>query len=327
VRDYKKGKSLMQTSFKAEVDEKSKRNKKSDKDSTLPANYKGVFEKVWHEVERIAAEFREELFHQLASMTNPIDTQEKIIGYLVDLDAKRDPMSVYLEKQYLFLIHKLIDLHNNHINTINGLLDHYRSMPNLGSNNQMIYSNEMLKGSQGLGRAPRNQWVVQFPNLRASDQWSLTDLVNAISTVSSTEFEDHYGDEINAVYWKLIDKCLSELCEIISVNVLAFWKSCKLYIEGRLQSNKNQDPTKRASAAQMMLRNLAELVHVINVSIVPIVEGENNEYGSTSSLRNGQSVDSMAYEKEEGSYEQVNRENNDTEDTELITYSLMQTFQ
>lgn len=109
----------MQTSFN-NTNEKLKHDKKREKDSTLPANYKGVFEKVWKEVERIAAELREDLFLQLAAMTNPIETQEKIVGYLVDLDAKRDPMSVYLEKQYLFLISKLIDLHNLHSATING---------------------------------------------------------------------------------------------------------------------------------------------------------------------------------------------------------------
>jgi hypothetical protein len=170
VRDYKKGKSMMLTSFGNDADDRKKGGKarqNDSADSSLPTNYKGVFEKVWKEVERIAAELREALFQQLASITNPVETQEKIIGYLIDLDAKRDPKCVYLEKQYYYLIQKLIELHNSHVNTINDLTDRIFSgkadSPGASSINNLNESTRM----------DRNEWFSLYPNLRPSEPYSL----------------------------------------------------------------------------------------------------------------------------------------------------------
>lgn len=79
VRDYKKGKNIIQSSFKD--DRKDKSRLQFDKsESLLPKNYQSVFEKLWEEVEKVAADFREELFKSLRVASTPVETQEKIIG-------------------------------------------------------------------------------------------------------------------------------------------------------------------------------------------------------------------------------------------------------
>lgn len=169
VRDYKKGKSLMQTSFRDPTDKKP--IKKQGKDSTLPENYKGVFEKVWVEVESIAADLREGLFEQLATMSNPLDTQEKIIGYLVDLDAKRDPMCVYLEKQYYYLIQRIIELHNYHIDMIICLSEPIFSAKLTSAIDVTSSLDDLKENSLNLANPLKTKWFSQYPNIRSSEKY------------------------------------------------------------------------------------------------------------------------------------------------------------
>ena len=81
VRDYKKGKSIMQSSFSTDdsIKEKGGIQFGNDSSNALPKNYQGVFEKLWVEVERVVKDFRDELFVSLRVMSNPMDSQEKII--------------------------------------------------------------------------------------------------------------------------------------------------------------------------------------------------------------------------------------------------------
>jgi Exocyst complex component Sec5 len=82
IRDYKRGKNIMQSSFdiKGTAKEAGKVSKFGKDDSNLlPKHYQNVFEKLWVEVVRVVADFREELFNSLRIVTNPIETQERII--------------------------------------------------------------------------------------------------------------------------------------------------------------------------------------------------------------------------------------------------------
>ena len=72
----------MQSSFEKERKDKARLTQfGKDESNLLPKNYQAVFEKLWDEVERVVADFREELFKSLRIASNPVETQEKIIGY------------------------------------------------------------------------------------------------------------------------------------------------------------------------------------------------------------------------------------------------------
>ena len=85
VRDYKKGKYLMATSFKNK-DGKAQGFEASqiDESALLPKNYQKTFEKLWDAVEAVIKKFREDLFESLTLATTPVEMQEKIIGFLLD---------------------------------------------------------------------------------------------------------------------------------------------------------------------------------------------------------------------------------------------------
>ncbi|KAI8904442.1 exocyst complex component Sec5-domain-containing protein [Gorgonomyces haynaldii] len=293
VRDYKKGKNLMLTSFRKEHI-KDKSDKKEKDAQLLPTNYKGVFEKVWTEVEEIVAQLREELFRQLGTMSNPIETQEKIITYLIDLDSKRDPLSNYLETQYLWLLEKLTNSFNEHMKFVNALPDYLADSIKVEdlshsqfSLDESLASKEHLpeSDSQGLS-APFGSSValvdisrsnapwVQQHRLKPSNPWNLQDIAKATAALSTSAFDAHFGREINCTYWQSVLHFTETMCELVNVHVVAFWKTCKLYVDGRLQKIKQGDPRadsgKRAADVQIMLKNVFELIKVINNLLIPV---------------------------------------------------------
>jgi exocyst complex component 2 len=120
VRDYKKGKSLMQKSFSDKY--KKPAEQKWEAATYLPKSYQNVFEKVWCEVDKIIDNFRNHLSIELKNPLQTPESQEKIIEYLWDLDAKCDPLLEYLNSQYLHIIEKATLLFNNSVSFLQGFI-------------------------------------------------------------------------------------------------------------------------------------------------------------------------------------------------------------
>lgn len=132
----------MQSSFQSKEDRKDKTRitQFGNESNLLPKNYQAVFEMLWDEVERVVAEFREELFKSLRVASNPAETQEKIIGYvriyvlfrshvykltlcvryLNELDSKRDPVWCYLDTQYTWVLENLMIVYSRHLRGMRG---------------------------------------------------------------------------------------------------------------------------------------------------------------------------------------------------------------
>jgi exocyst complex component 2 len=113
VRDYKKGKHLMTSSFRDDLEQLVDKNEKDM--LTLPKNYQNVFEKLWNAVEFVVEDFRKLLFKSLSTINDINENQEKFIGYLLELDSKVDPIRFYLDGQYN---HVLEHLSNNYIKSV-----------------------------------------------------------------------------------------------------------------------------------------------------------------------------------------------------------------
>ncbi|KAH9274523.1 hypothetical protein BASA83_003159 [Batrachochytrium salamandrivorans] len=125
VRDYKKGKYLMHSSFSDNAlgGKELRLESRSIKDTSglLPKTHREVFEKVWSEVEQIIRNLREELFARLGDPSHSVDAQEKQISYLVDLDAEKSPVKCFLERQYLWLVEKFKGCYLSYVSKINGV--------------------------------------------------------------------------------------------------------------------------------------------------------------------------------------------------------------
>ncbi|KAI8808966.1 exocyst complex component Sec5-domain-containing protein [Cladochytrium replicatum] len=134
VRAYKKGKYLMDSSFKSTRKPTSPSHllsvqtntlsggQSAEKDSSvLPQKHRPVFEKVWLEVEKTVSIMRLSLQEQLQDPSVSFDRQELAIQYLVDLDSSTDPVLFYLECQYKWIIEQLVSSYNSHIDRLKKL--------------------------------------------------------------------------------------------------------------------------------------------------------------------------------------------------------------
>jgi exocyst complex component 2 len=81
VRDYKKGKYLMESSFRVDDENQLFDGADNDVSTLLPKHYQPIFEKLWAAVEQVISDFCDELFISLSIMSNPVEHQEKVIGY------------------------------------------------------------------------------------------------------------------------------------------------------------------------------------------------------------------------------------------------------
>ncbi|KAJ2996632.1 hypothetical protein HDV02_006330 [Globomyces sp. JEL0801] len=272
VRDYKKGKNLMESSFeKDDSNITSDFKKPAHEPSTLlPKNYRNVFEQLWQEVEIVVAKFRDELFKSLSVVSTPIETQEKIIGYLVDLDAKQDPIWCYLETQYNYVVENMFEVYIKYLTDMRDVIDDLNeeipddkvSVDPRFSN--LSISNIYERADQINGPADR----VVFPSL----PWNLDDLKKALNCVTTPSFETLFGQ------WSLLlayVMFLPNICHVFGKHV-----ECT-----------KQSTAKRIKDGQAMTSNIFEILQQLLRAALFVDGKKNNDdiTGSSMSVDSAQS--------------------------------------
>ena len=180
-----------------------------DDSNLLPKNYQSVFEKLWVEVERVVADFREELFKSLRIISNPIETQEKIIrwvevllyllySYLYDLDSRRDPVWSYLDSQYTWVLSSLVHVYSKHVVQMKSIAKALKNGDNIdlskprGSVGHLL-STDHLNAINAINEEEKyakdlvNQFVCE------STPWNLNDVKRALLTITTQQFEYNFG--------------------------------------------------------------------------------------------------------------------------------------
>ncbi|XP_013403813.1 exocyst complex component 2 isoform X2 [Lingula anatina] len=76
-----------------------------------------VFKKVYEEVERRVADFREMLHKKLLELPSTLDEQKKLVRYLVELESAGDPAWECLSNQQQWLLQLLTDCKTGHMDT------------------------------------------------------------------------------------------------------------------------------------------------------------------------------------------------------------------
>ncbi|KAI8825748.1 exocyst complex component Sec5-domain-containing protein [Fimicolochytrium jonesii] len=215
VRDYQKGKYLMHSSFGENSQRRTALNSK-EKDALLPQHHQAVFEKVWSEVESIVAQARQQLFLRLSEPWLALDVQERNMTFLIELGAETDPVHVYLDKQYQWIVERLRKAYRTHLRTLD----------------------ELAKTFQD-ARQP----VFTLPNLR-----------KALNIVKSQEFEQAFAEDTHVQLFKATQRLVRALCNVLLDCLPDFWRLCKIYSGSKLQKPKNFDSAEAAAQSRMKRR-------------------------------------------------------------------------
>ncbi|KAH6582832.1 hypothetical protein BASA60_001728 [Batrachochytrium salamandrivorans] len=285
VRDYKKGKYLMHSSFSDNAlgGKELRLESRSIKDTSglLPKTHREVFEKVWSEVEQIIRNLREELFARLGDPSHSVDAQEKQISYLVDLDAEKSPVKCFLERQYLWLVEKFKGCYLSYVSKINGVRQTfpsgYKSEIDSAISSQ---SPDELKKESSTTDLKSNVPHIYLKNSNADysppvvaqrppDILTLYELKKGFSQATSHSFELLFCNNDDAQSWKLTLRFIQEICSLLCSRLPDLCKICKIYIDGRLTKTKMNDSNRKAGQARRIelvgkiIKNITELVAAI----------------------------------------------------------------
>lgn len=103
LRDYKKGKYLLDSRPGQLLAVASSKQPESAGGARNQVQHKRVFAKVWDAVEATMKDMQSRLTAQLREPRRSVDEQEKTIEILLELDPTDDPVSLYLEAQHQHL--------------------------------------------------------------------------------------------------------------------------------------------------------------------------------------------------------------------------------
>lgn len=293
VRDYKKGKNIMQSSFKENRKDKG-RHTSFEESNLLPKNYQSVFEKLWEEVERVVADFREELFKSLRVASNPIETQEKIIGYLNELDSRRDPVWCYLDTQYTWVLENAMIIYNRHIRGMRDILKKLRNADGavmtesgeLAQLNQSIDSLDNLLSREYLNmldekdKRDKLERNLLDDHVHETTAWNLNDIKKALLCVTSDSFETQFGKEILVCFWKETSIFISELANVLTTYLPGIFRTCKMYLEERYlkkAEGKKGLVAERMRYSQSMINNVFDLIRIMIDYTFFIGQDENDD--------------------------------------------------
>ncbi|KAJ3300604.1 hypothetical protein HK104_009261 [Borealophlyctis nickersoniae] len=292
VRDYKKGRYLMQSSFEQSESPSSPVNlatsptpreiRDKEKDSLLPQHHRKVFEKVWIEVENIVERLRQDLFRLLGDPWTPLDVQERNILHLIELDAETDPVWFYLESQYKWILTQLTDAYEAHVHKLNAFLQTTHptevtpwTEPDESDEEDVDPEAEYRKPKRFFTQMTGGRHGV---TVRPSRPLSLPEFKKAIGTVKTRDYERVMAEDMDMQLWKATLRLVRVLCNTL-VNCLPdFWKVCRMFSEGRLQKaqarvgelemppparGKRRADTKKLEQCQLMIRNILELYSLL----------------------------------------------------------------
>ncbi|KAJ3214340.1 hypothetical protein HDU67_001781 [Dinochytrium kinnereticum] len=284
VRDYNKGKYLMESSFSdASASEGNKDNIMDATDAAqnlLPKNHRKVFDKVWAEVEKTIAAFKNDMFQKLDRTDSSLEAQERIMTHLVELSADKDPVWYYLTNQYNWIISQLKSVYTSHIARVEAIMAiaDMDTTPELSK----AYAKTIFDDSENENYDPssiiqnRARDIYCSPEervaIKVSSRLSRSDFKTAISTVQSKEYEIAFAEDLDLQLWKAALKLVKAACNIMRGSLQDFWRLSRIYSEDRIQKTKmfeaseapNTKPKRRADIKKMMqcqtmLRNVTDM--------------------------------------------------------------------
>ncbi|EGG04385.1 uncharacterized protein MELLADRAFT_37367 [Melampsora larici-populina 98AG31] len=167
------------------------------------AQHKRIFDKVWLEVEKVVNVFKLKLGEKLTSSNGPIGVEEieKTIEILLELDPLDDPAWLYFEAHHRSIIEKL----------------------------KQIFTCATQKVREILA---------ELNTARAKEEQSAIDIRTCLGILDlppSIEAEAILGQASGSQGWKALLEFIRVPSELLSREIIPYWKIVKGYIDGKYQ--------------------------------------------------------------------------------------------
>ncbi|CAJ0642462.1 13578_t:CDS:10 [Entrophospora sp. SA101] len=206
MRDYKKGKVILESTMSCEVPDNNNAGKlitekESNDDAALSNQYRKVFDKVWTEVEKIMEEMKVQLFKQLTEPWRSMEDQEKTINILLELDTADDPVWHYLDSQFKFIIDLLEESYQEQLDKIEALKD-------------------------------------LLPEMSGDSKGTALRLRNALRTINVRDYDSLTASKnMDVQIWKSTFELVKSLSDLLLRCLPDFWKLSKSFMDGKFQKS------------------------------------------------------------------------------------------
>ncbi|KAJ1968796.1 Exocyst complex component S5 [Dimargaris xerosporica] len=246
VREYKKGKELFQSLTTAQTtsalvrdpsgpqaavlndyaltarsnSSESNETAASDQNSVSPA-LRRIFEKVWMEVEETMTVLRSALFKHLNQPWQSVESQEKVIGYLLEVGGGEttDPVSYYLQSQLEWIIEQLKSVHAVHLRKFDALAQLAREKYRHGTD----------AGARDSSKAPAAP-------VEAMRQHQSQEFLRAIAVQETMEYDSIFGKDVYFRMWRALFHTVKQLSDTLARTLPDFWKLASLFVDNQFHA-------------------------------------------------------------------------------------------
>ncbi|KAJ2382360.1 Exocyst complex component S5, partial [Coemansia sp. RSA 2603] len=217
VREYKKGRQLLQAVTNDNIDGIEELVSDGSQSNALSK----IFQYVWKEVQESVIELRNALFKHLSQPWRPYSEQENVIRYLLEIDpGDRDPVCYYLEQQHTWIVEQMDTIYKGHKQRIQQATQQHTQ----AERRRTISGMGISTGSPTVGGTPRDS--LQDTERRADE------LSRALKIESFAEFPAFsHGRDTEFHKWKQTYNALRTLSQTLVRCLPDFWKLSQAYME------------------------------------------------------------------------------------------------
>ncbi|KAJ1723720.1 Exocyst complex component S5 [Coemansia erecta] len=217
VREYKKGRQLLQAVTNGNIDGIDEVVADGSQSNALSK----IFQYVWKEVQESVIELRNALFKHLSQPWRPYSEQENVIRYLLEIDpGERDPVGYYLEQQHTWIVEQMDTIYKGHKQRI----QQTAQQQSQAERRRTISGMGISTGSPTVGGTPRDS--LQDTERRADE------LSRALKIESFAEFPAFsHGRDAEFHKWKQTYNALRTLSQTLVRCLPDFWKLSQAYME------------------------------------------------------------------------------------------------
>ncbi|KAJ7637152.1 exocyst complex component sec5 [Roridomyces roridus] len=228
MRDYKKGKNLLETRPGQLLPIGNLKDGESA--AVAEQQQKRILDKVWGSVEKAMGEMRNVLLSQLQDPRRSVEEQEKTLEVLLEIQTNDDPVWTYFDSQHAYIIKQMKASYKNTVATVKATLE--KTEPD------------------AVGRE-------NISSILAAE------LQVAVAALDGKQSESAVAKSVAEPAWQAISNMVKMLSEIVLTSLPNFWRIAKNFTDGKFkkpQAASRRSPTQCKTMALDIVKLYISLI-------------------------------------------------------------------